>query len=418
MQRLKRLSQDRFIKNNIIFFVGSLAAAFLNYLYHPILGRLLPIEAFGEVQAFISFSLLFAVFTGLFRNVIVNIVANYRGNEADKNTILYLQKLGLYLALAVSAVLLFGSHYFARQFNFDSPYFFLALAATIFIGVLTSTHQAVLQGLHDFKALSVAGIVGAASKVLLAVLLVYLGFNVAGAVGSLVLSGLAALAYSYYRSQRAFPLSNGHKVRVGQRVRSELWYACLIFAATMAVTFLYTADTLIMKRFFPADVAGYYSGIAAIGRIIFFLTGSIAGVLLPSISSQDLAGQNRPTLIKAIGLTVLLGGGALLTFGLFPGTVISLMIGQRYAGWAHLLPKVSLFLFIVSLANLLFFYFLALRRNFILVAAIAGPASVLLLSFWRHGTVEQVINNFLIGSAVVLLLLVGKLIGEFSPSKK
>jgi O-antigen/teichoic acid export membrane protein len=390
-----------------------MVVAFLNYLYHPVLGRMMKIEDFGEVQAFISFTLIFGVFAGLFRNVIVHIAANYKGDAADKSAILMLQKLGLYFVIAISAVLLIFNGYFLNFFNFDSSYFFIVLSLLLVIGVFSSTHQAIVQGLHRFKVLSISGIIASATKIILAVILVYFGFNILGAISGLVLSSLIGLVYVYFYSNKHFPLGNGFKIAIDRRVKKELWYTFLVFAASFSITFLYTADTIIMKRYFTAEVAGFYSGIATIGRIIFFLTGSIAGVLLPSIKINDQEGENRRTLAKGIFLTGLLGGGALLTFSLFPDIITNLLIGKRYQAFAYLLPEVSVFLFIVSLANLVFFYLLALRSNFVIIAAAAGPLIVLGLTLIRHNTVGAIIDNFLMGSLAVLILLSGKIIVDF-----
>jgi len=409
---LKWIREDKFIKNNIVFFCGSMVVAFLNYLYHPILGRMMRVEDFGEVQAFISFVLIFGVFSGIFKNVITNIVANFQGEE-DKKTILMLQKTGLYFALLVSsALLIFGSH-FVSFFNFRANYLFIILSILIVLGVVYSTHLAIIQGLKDFKALSVAGIIASGSKVIISVALVFFGWAVFGATAGLILSQLAVLIYILLYGRKNFRLGPGFKTKIDNRIKKELWYAFLFLAASFSVTFLYSADTIIVKKFFSAEMAGFYSGIATIGRIIFFVTGSVAAVLLPSIKINDVENKNKKILIKALILNIMIGGGVLAAFLIFPTLITRILIGSRYLAYVYLLPKISLFLFVISLSNLLFIYLLALRKNFVFYASFIGPVIVLLLSGLRHAALEDIIVNFLIGSLATLILLSIKIIMEF-----
>ncbi len=352
----------------------------------------------------------FTVFTGLFQNVIVLIVSNHEGNQKDKATIIMLQKIGLYFTIFTSLILLLLGRYFSQLFDFRSPYFFGALALLLISGVLASTYQGIIQGLHHFKALSVYGIISAATKVAFAFVLVLLGFNILGAISGLVLSNLFGLAFAYFYSRKHFPLGNGFKVAIDWRIKKELWYAFLVFCSSLSVTFLYSADTIVIRRYFPVDTAGYYSGIATIGRIIYFLTSSIAGVLLPSIKLKNSVRQNRKTLLKGTALVALIGGLTWLTFYFFPAIITEILIGSRYKIFASLLPKIGLFLLVISLVNLLFYYLLALRSNFLILAAASGPLAILVLSTFRHGTPEMIISNFLIGGLLALILAAGKIL--------
>ncbi len=64
---LERFKNDAFLKNAMIFLTGSGLVAFINYLFHPVLSRVLPVDSFGEVQAllalFTELTSVFAAFT-------------------------------------------------------------------------------------------------------------------------------------------------------------------------------------------------------------------------------------------------------------------------------------------------------------------------------------------------------------------
>ncbi|OQB07190.1 MAG: Polysaccharide biosynthesis protein [Parcubacteria group bacterium ADurb.Bin216] len=408
---VKRILKDDFLRNNIVYFIGTVSVAFLNYLYHPVLGRMLKVEEFGEVQAFLAFFLIIGVFTGFFRNVIITAVANIK-KEEDKEIISMLKKASLLLAFFVAIFLLAGGHILADFFNFSSYNYFIAFAILVVLGAVGSNSQAIIQGMHDFKYLSLVGIVNSLLKLLASVLFIYLGWAVFGAIGGIILSTVVSAWMAYVYVRKRFNQGNSFKVKIDKRIKKELWYAVLFLAVSFSVIFLYSNDVVMMKRYFSAEETGLYSGIAIVGRVIYFLVASIPGVLLPAVKIADEKGENRKILVKAICLTGMLGGGALLVFSVFPELVSGILMGDRYQGYAHFIPQISLYLFFVSFSNLFFYYLLALRKNYILLPAVLGPLTVLLLCFINHSSVEAIVNNFLGGSILTFLLLLLPIIKE------
>ena len=402
---IKKIINDDFLKNNVIFFIGSMAVAVLNYLYHPILGRMMSVEDFGEVQSLISLFMQLGIFTGVFNVITVNIAANYEDKKERDAIISSLRRIAFYIAGVLFLIVIACSSLLKDFFQFSSVYPFIVLAFLLIAGVSFAFRKAFLQGISDFKAISWAGIIFAAGKLCFAVLFVYFGWRSFGAISALLIAQGFALAYVYFKTKKTLNLSIFSKDGIGSVIKSEYRYAILIFLATSAITFLYTADVLMVKHWFSPEEAGLYSGIATIARIIFFATGSVSGVLLSAIKIKNASEINRKILKKGLILIFAIAGGGLLFFSIFSEFIINILIGSRYAVLASLLPEMSLLLTMVSLINLLFFYFLALRRSIIFGASLAGPAIIILLSFFRHESLEQIIYNFLIGSAVVLVVL-------------
>jgi O-antigen/teichoic acid export membrane protein len=56
------IASNVFLKNNAVFWITSLIVSFVNYLYYPILGRLMRPADFGETQTIISIFTQTAVF--------------------------------------------------------------------------------------------------------------------------------------------------------------------------------------------------------------------------------------------------------------------------------------------------------------------------------------------------------------------
>jgi O-antigen/teichoic acid export membrane protein len=401
---INKIFQDKFLRHNFIFFCGSMIVAIFNYLYHPILSRMMDIESFGEVQALISLFLLFSMVIGVFRTIVVNIVANAQEIQEKQELILMLQKAGLYIVSAFSLLIIVFSPQLKLFFNFSSVYPFISLAILLILSLFFTFRSAILQALHKFKEVSIASIYLSAGRLVFAVLLVYIGWASFGAVTAIVLSQIIALIYVYSKTSTHLMSLAKANVRITSRIKKEFSYAFLVFLATLCVTFLYSADVIVIKHYFPADQAGFYSGIATIARIIFFVTGSVAGVLISHIKLENSDKENKKTLRKSLFLVGGLGGAVLLTFLAFPDTIIKVLIGQRYLDYAGLLPRLSLLLFFVSIINVFFFYYLALRKYFLAIIAILSPLLVLILSYFRHDSLLQIINNFLWSSVLILII--------------
>ena len=414
---IKKIKEDKFLQHNLIYFVGTITVAFLNYLYHPIMGRIMKVADFGEIQAFLSFLLILGVFTGFFKNVITTIVANLK-DEKDRELLAMLQKFSLICAFFLALILVLFGNFFASFFNFSSYYFFPAFALLVLIGVINVNNQAITQGLKNFKALSLSGILGSLSKLILSVLFVFLGLAVFGVINAIVLSSLIASIYLIFINRKFFKIQDCFSIKIDSRIKKELWYAFVFLLVSLAITFLYSCDVVVVKKYFSPELAGFYSGMAIIGRIIYFLVSSIPAVLLPSIKIKDENKENKKIMIKAIALTAFLGISALAVFSAFPEFITKILIGNRYAEYAYLLPKISTYLLLVSFSSLFFYYFLALRKNHIILPALLGPLTVIVLCYIIHSNISTVVNNFLIGSFISFLLLLIKIIQDLFLKKE
>ncbi|MBI5728482.1 MAG: oligosaccharide flippase family protein [Candidatus Magasanikbacteria bacterium] len=399
---LRRIANDNFVRHSMVFFTGSFVAAFFSYLYHPVLGRLLSLENFGEVEALLSISTQATVFLTVFANVVIHVVTHEENNEFAAAVIVGLRRV----ALVITAVVFVGFIVFGGRLQsslqFESIWPFFVLAGVLLSSVSLIFRNAYLQGKHEFKALSVIGIIGAVGRLVFAAVLVYVGFGTVGAILGLLFSQLVAWWYVVRRTGGALASPAIQPPGVNERVRRELKFAVIIFFATLSVAVFSSADVVLAKLWFSPGEAGLYSGVSTIGRIIFFLTGSIAGVLFPMIKRTNTSAVNQRLLMKAILMTASAGGGALLVFFLAPNFFIRLLIGSRYLPLAHLLPLVGVMNFLLALVNIVIMYSLALRQYRMVPIAWGGLAVVGLLAVFRHTRVEDIALNFIVGCLVIL----------------
>lgn len=403
---------DAFLKNNVVFFVGSILIAFFNYLYHPIMSRLMTVESFGEVQTIFSLVFLSGVILTVFYRMVLHITSNSDTDmplesgaiTADTSAIPGLYTAALLIHLPFVILLGIASPFISHFFAFQSSWSFAVFAVALLLTVPTTFYGAYFHGRNEFATLSVSQAITSAGKLIVAILLVLLGMGVFGAIGALAIASLMSILFMRAKSE-GFKLSIVPFMHMLPALKREIPYGILIFMSLGLVTFLYSADVLVVKHLFSPEVAGLYSGVATIARIIFFVTASISGVLLSSIKLRNSLEENRLILKKGILYVAVIGGGVLAAFVLFPVQIISLLIGAKYVSMAHLLPLFSLSTFLVSLLSLFVTYFVALRSVVIIPVSILGFLSVFTLIALSHGSTGAIVLDFAVSSALTLVFL-------------
>jgi O-antigen/teichoic acid export membrane protein len=404
---MKKIFQDRFFRSTAVFFVGSMAAAFLNYLYHPILSRMMSIEDFGEMEALISLSILIGIISGVFSSIAIHTRANSEKHEDSVAILKYLQKVALVIMIVLFLLTLVFAEALQKDMKFVSPYPFVVMMLLLVTGVYFTFRNAWLQGKEDFKSASWAGIIGSASKLIISVALVYAGFRTLGAIGGMLLAQLVALVYILNKTK---DFSASGRVLSKQEKGDLLWhhskYGLLILLSTGCVAFLYTFDVVTIKHYFSPATAGLYSGVATIARIIFFATTAVATVLFPAIKIKNSFQENSKFLFKTVLIVLILGGGAFFAFSLFPDLLITILIGRKYLALSSLMPALSILMLLVSTANVFVLFFMAIKNYALIYLSIIPVIFVLILINFRHGNLMDIVVNFILGAILANILLI------------
>src|SRR5688500_10119156 len=161
-----RLRHSQFLRQNTIFFLGSVTVGALNYLYYPVLGRLLAPASFVLVQTLISLFLQLSIFLSVLSLVTVNIVANADSDRQRNALVLEFAKLVLVIGLALLFLTLVFQSKLQSFLQFESAWPFTLLAVSILVTVPFALRGAFLRGKQRFGLASVANLTGSAAKLL------------------------------------------------------------------------------------------------------------------------------------------------------------------------------------------------------------------------------------------------------------
>lgn len=421
-KKLKNLWSDSFWRNNAVFFAASLLISLINYIYYPVLGRIMDISHFGEVQTLLSIINIAGMLLAALQIVIINISANQQ-KQSQKNTeiINQFEHATLLFMLVVAIIISAASPILKNFFSFSSFVPFIILAITLLIGVSFGFRKAYLQGKRKFTAASLGGIIAAVGKLIFSVLFIVAGFKTIGAITGALIAQLIAFAYCAKVAKKTGQVGIGKNTFGFKKLlilRPQLEYLTIVIVVSLVATLLFTGDVLVAKRYFSPEVAGQYAGVSTIAKTIFFVTASFSGVLLASVGQTFSAKHNFITVRKSLILLLTIGGAILIAFCLLSNQVIQILLGHRYTDYAYLLPRLSLLMYLVSIANLCFYYLLALRNKIVLPLALIGGLVTFLLTMLWHGSLEVMVRNFLAGAVTLVALIAGLSIYYYLKSVK
>lgn len=403
---VSKIKKDLFFRRYMVYFTGSMVVAVLNYLFYPVLGRLLTPSDFGDVQVFISLITQTGIIFGAFSVVAVNITANV-GDVHERNAILAeLQKICFYFVCAISIVLLLCFTKLNTFLNLNTAYPLIGVLAILFLSVNTTFRNAYLQGRGKFIELSVSGVISAAGRLIFAVVLILFGIGSLGAIGGIIVAQIAVMYFLLYRTKYSLNLSTCSNIYVLQKgmIKKELIYGVLVLFASGLVTFMYTSDVLIVKHLFNLHDAGLYSGISAIAKIVFFIIGPTIGVLLSTVKLENTSRDNSRILVKSLGVSLFLGGVVLLVFYAFGDITIRVLLGSEYSRFGYLLPKVGIVMLLSALLNVFVYYFLALRRFFLIGLSVVGVLCITLLLLLKHNNIDSILNGLILSLSILITI--------------
>lgn len=407
---VKRVLQSKLFRDNSIFFIGSIIAAFFNYLLYPVLSRIVDVTSFGEVQVLVSFSVQLTMFFEASKVTIVNVIANEENTHKATVFMQNMERLMMQIGLVGVVAGLLAAPILQDFLQFRSPVPIILLTTALIGNILRGSRSAYIRGKSDFSYTSIIEIVGAACRVVAAAALGAL-FGTSGAIiGIAIALAIATILSAHYTQKLGLELPLRHYLKISYTLKQtskkflkkHIGYMLLVGVIAIMVPTLVSLDSVMVKHYFSPETAGFYAGVSTIARTIFFLTTSVTAVLLSSIKLKASHKDNLKTYVGSVGLIIALGTSGLACFYLMPELIVKIMIGSDYAPYAYLLPPLGLVLLGISLINLIFAYHLAVRDFTIAIIAMSGSVFTILLLISNHDSLEAIIDGMKAGVGSLL----------------
>jgi O-antigen/teichoic acid export membrane protein len=400
-------SSDGLVKHGIFMFLATSVTNFSNYLFQVFMGRILGPASYGVLISLLSVLLIISVPTAALQTVIAKYVSNFkvRSENAKMSYLLVrsTRKLSLCAVLGFT-VFAFASGRVASFLQIPSVTPVIILGTAIPLALIIPIAYGSLQGLQRFGHLGANMIATALGRLIFGVILVYLGLGVNGAVAASTLSLMLSLLLAFMPLRFLYSQTSGNAELNSSEIYRYLWPVLIGLSSVAIIT---NMDVIMVKHFFGAVEAGYYSGAALAGKVVLFLPAAVAMVMFPKTSELHARKQDSLAILwKSLSLVGAMCGLVTLVYFLFPSFIISLLLGTRYSQSAPLIGLLGLAMTFFALLNVLVLYQLSISSSRFVFPLVTGTLLQGILLSLFHQTLVQIIF-VMAGTSSILVLITG-----------
>lgn len=405
---LSKIIKNELVGGAFFVFLGTSASNFLAFLLNLFLARTLTYSDYGIFTSLLSLIALFTIPTMSFQTVILRFISKHFALNENEHASFFYKRALIYVGLTgfiIFTIFVIASQQISAFLKISDSRLVILVGLIVATSYISVVNISVLQSLLKFKFMSFISVTSGTIKLLCGILLVYLGYEVAGALWAIFLMFLITFILGFFPLKKII-IKNTKKIAFPNK---EIFlYAVPTSIAVLSIYSLVSADVILVKHFFSADMAGLYGGLSVIGRVIFFFTAPIPSVMFPILVKKHTRSEsfNNIFYLSIIGVLFLSLGITVIYF-LFPNFIIQLFLGGRsYLRISEFLGLFGLYITLFSVLNVLVSFFLSIKKTEVSYIVAFGAILQVIMIYSFHSNFFQVIGvSILVCSLLIFLLL-------------
>ncbi len=379
-------------RGSFVVLVGSLGGAFLNYLFHLVMGRVLAPSEYGVLVSLFSLLYLVGVPGGVLGTTVTKFASKYKARgdfKAVTAALVWTSKVITVLGFVLFGLAFVFRNQLAGFLKITDPLLPVLFFGFITLSLLTAPLLGFLRGLLRFKAFSLMSFLGPLLKFLFGTGLAALGFGIWGVTWGLIISSglVVVISLLLLKKNLRFPFA-GHSF-----VQADLLkYTLPTTVVLLTLTAFYNIDIILVKHFFSPKEAGIYSSVVTIGRIIFFGLSSVVLVAFPMAAEKQEKGENPLGVLRKSLLLVVPGALlGVLGYFLFSQLLVRTLFGVSYLSAVPYLGSFALFMGLYTVVDLVSRFFLSVGEFRPAIFLMIFSVLQIILLWVFHDTLTQVI---------------------------
>jgi len=384
-----------------------MTANICNYLYQIIMGRLLPFDEYGALNALFSLITIASVPGAAITLVVSKYITEYSATDENYKIGFFLRKTFFYISIFTGVIVAVGlavSPLIKVYLKVEKLSFITYVILTIATVFLLPISAGTFQGLKKFWQLGIINIISPVARLIIGVILVLVGYRLDGALGALLIGNILAIAYGFWLIRKHFHTQSEKGVVLGRK--KALRYGIPVFIITLCITLLTNIDMIMIKHYFSPNESGIYGAAVIFGRAIFYFPSAIVMAMFPLVTEANVLNRDVYTsLKKALLYSFVLCGMGVAGIYMFPELITKIFFGGRYLIALPYIKLLCLAMFPLCLLNVLVNFNLAVSKNTISVwSMILGSILELVLITIYHSTIFQILY-IVLGIGTVLLVV-------------
>jgi len=345
------------IKGSLILLIAFNLYFAFNYFFHFAMARMLSIADYGILVTLYSIIYILGVFT----ESIQTVITKYTTSESNPGRIKNIFKKGLRKGFLVS-IIVFLAYLIASiplSLLLDIEYPLMALnGLIIFFSLTLPVGRGIMQGRKLFKSLGMNMVSESLTKLIIAIILVFIGLRVYGAIAATILGNFVAFLFIFVVLRGIFSAKE-----IPTKTKDIYKYTAPVFVITLAIIAFFSIDVIIAKIVFHEDIAGYYAIASTLGKIIFFGTQGISRAMFP-LSAEGKSKKKSSSNIfgNAFVFLIICIIAALVIFYLFPDLLVRIFAGRYIPESSSILIFVAIAISLLSITNLVLLHKLSIGK--------------------------------------------------------
>lgn len=393
---------DGLLKAGFLFMVSVSLGNALSYLYHLLVARKLGPEQYGVLGSLFAIIYLVYFTSQTFNRIIAKFSAELDGK--GNRYMLLVQKSFFKICsygLIFLVIYIAASPLIAKFLKLDSVFELIFVGIIAYLMLITSVFTGYLNGIQSFGWQNASSFFTIFFKFCFGVFLVYLGWNLFGALLGVFLGALAGLLIAFYPLRDLF--SKIEKTKFDFK-RIYVYSVPVIFSSIFPVL-LFTIDLILARHFLP-DKAGYYASTGLVAKVIWYGSGFFVPAVFPKFVSYFTKKKDaRKLLAKSFAYTSITAFIGCAFLFIMPKFIINLLYGAEYIEAAGFLGFMGLGMAFFSVTQLLIAYNLAAERFGFIWFLVFGFVFEVIAILLFHANLMQIAIIFLLANFISLLCM-------------
>ena len=398
-----KIMTDDMTRHGAIMVAFGLMAGLISYGFQLTMARMLTPAQYGTLYSLLSLLVILSIFSSAINNSVTKFASMFKA-QGRPDRVNYLWRFSLKRALLIGLagflVLSILTPLISSFLNIDNNWYLIVLFFSLILVFILTVNYGILRGIQRFTPLGGSNTLIAFLKLSVGALLVYLGLGVYGGLFAFIIAQVLVFAVTMF-FLRDLTKAGNEKVEI----KGFHSYTALSMLAIAAFILLTNIDAVLVKHYLNPEAAGNYSAISTLGKIALIAPGGIVVAMFPKTSAlYETNSAHRPVLLKAILLTVLLAGGIVIIYWLFPQPITN-FLGSKYSLVTPYLFKYSVAMLLFAISFLLMNYFLSLNQTKVAYPLVVAMLAQLGLIIAFHSSIAEVVNIMLISGVLSVALM-------------
>lgn len=405
----KQLLKHPLIKGSAIMITGNLIANFFNFLFNLFMSRNLSIADYGVLASITSLISLPWLFVGSLSPMVINFAGEYFAKfrlDLARGLYIKITKLFLIIIVILSGLFLIFLNQISEFFHIYDKNILILTLVIIDITIISQVNNFFIQAKLLFNFQVSLNILIAILKLLTGIILVFLGYSVGGAVFAIFLSFFLGFFYTFIPLKFIFTRKAGIP---HVSTKDLITYGFPSALSQLGLASFITADIILVKHFFPPELAGIYAGLSLVGKVIFYISSPIGGVMFPLII-QKYNRQENTTGTFILSFILVLGSSFFICvfYFLFPNFTMLLFLKKtEYLVVSNLLGIYGIFISLYSLVSIMANFYLSINKTNIMYPLLFGAIfQVVLITLYHQNFIQIILSSLFVTLAVLVVLLI------------